>query len=279
MMNCVKHIHNTISNILLFSVFLGISGCTEKKQKEDYIARVNDSYFTREDLASLVDTSGLTSEEKDKLIKSWVYSEILYQSAVNDGITSEDEYVKIINDSKKKLAGSIYLNKIIDDEDFEISDDDLFSYYEKNKMYFKADETFFRLNRIYFNDENKAIKFRNAAIETNWQNALNIFDNDSSVIKKIESQVIKESHLFPVQIARIVKDFYPQEISIVITEKPGYYSLTQFLDKHPKGTDLPFESIRENVTKRLKAEMKIKAIEKHIKELYSKNDIEIKNEN
>src|SRR5690606_32128366 len=140
-------------------------------------------------------------------------------------------------------------------------------------------ETFFRLNRIYFNDENKAIKFRNAAIETNWQNALNIFDNDSSVIKKIESQVIKESHLFPVQIARIVKDFYPQEISIVITEKPGYYSLTQFLDKHPKGTDLPFESIRENVTKRLKAEMKIKAIEKHIKELYSKNDIEIKNEN
>ena len=279
MMNCVKHIHNTISNILLFSVFLGISGCAEKKQKEDYIARVNDSYFTREDLASLVDTSGLTSEEKDKLIKSWVYSEILYQSAVNDGITSEDEYVKIINDSKKKLAGSIYLNKIIDDEDFEISDDDLFSYYEKNKMYFKADETFFKLNRIYFNDENKAIKFRNAAIETNWQNALNIFDNDSSVIKKIESEVIKESHLFPVQIARIVKDFYPQEISIVITEKPGYYSLTQFLDKHPKGTDLPFESIRENVTQRLKAEMKIKAIEKHIKELYSKNDIEIKNEN
>lgn len=279
MMNCVKHIHNTISNILLFSVFLGISGCTEKKQEEDYIARVNDSYFTREDLASLVDTSGLTSEEKDNLIKSWVYSEILYQSAVNDGITGEDEYVKIINDSKKKLAGSIYLNKIIDDEDFEISDDDLFSYYEKNKMYFKADETFFKLNRIYFNDENKAIKFRNAAIETNWQNALNIFDNDSSVIKKIESQVIKESHLFPVQIARIVKDFYPQEISIVITEKPGYYSLTQFLDKHPKGADLPFESIRENVTQRLKAEMKIKAIEKHIKELYSKNDIEIKNEN
>lgn len=278
MMNCAKRLHNTISNILLLSVFFSISSCSEKREKEDYIARVNDSYFTREDLASLVDTSGLTSEEKHKLIKSWVYNEILFQSAESEGITSEDDYLKIINDSKKKLAGSLYLNKIIDGKDFEISDDDLLSYYNKNKLYFKADETFFKLNRIYFNDESKAIKFRNTAIETSWQSALNSFSNDSSVVKKTESQIIKESHLFPVQIAKILKDFYPQEISIVITEKPGYYSLTQFLDKYPKGTYLPFESIKENVSKRIKAEMKIKAIENHIKELYSKNDIEIKNE-
>lgn len=278
MMNCAKHLHNTISNILLLSAFLSIISCSEKKEKEDYIARVNDSYFTREDLASLADTSGLTSEEKHKLIKAWVYNEILFQSAESEGITTEDDYLKIINDSKKKLAASLYLIKTIGDKVFEISDDDLLSYYNKNKLYFKADEPFFKLNRIYFNDESKAIKFRNTAIETNWQNALNNFSNDSSVVKKTESQIIKESHLFPVQIAKILKDFYPQEISIVITEKPGYYSLTQFLDKYPKGTYLPFESVKENVSERIKAEMKIKAIEKHIKELYSKNDIEIKNE-
>lgn len=279
MMNYEKLIHNTVSSIIFFSVVLGISSCTEKKQKEDFVARVNDSYLTREDLASLVDTSGLTSEERNKVIKTWVYNELLYQIAVGDGITNEEEYLRIINDSKKKLAGSIYISKIIDEEDFEISDDDLSDYFEKNKMYFKADENYFKLNRTYFNDEDKAIKFRNTALETSWQNALNIFDNDSALISKMDLQVIKESNIYPIQIAKIIKDFYPQEISIVITEKPGYYSLTQFIDKYAKGAELPFEAIKENIAHRLKAEMKIKAIENHIKELYSKNDIEIKNEN
>lgn len=279
MMNYEKLIHNTLSSIIFFSVVLGISSCSEKKQKEDFIARVNDSYLTREDLASLVDTSGLTSEERNKIIKAWVYNELLYQTALSDGVTNEEEYSRIINDAKKKLAGSIYINKIIDEEDFEISDDELSDYYEKNKMYFKADENYFKLNRIYFNDEDKAIKFRNVAVESSWQNALNIFNNDSSISRRTESQVIRESQIFPLQIAKIIKDFYPQEISIVITEKPGYYSLTQFLEKYLKGSELPFEAIKENVTKRLQAELKIKAIENHIKELYTTNDIEIKNEN
>lgn len=279
MMNYEKLIHNTVSSIIFFSVVLGISSCSEKKQKDDFVARVNDSYLTREDLASLVDTSGLTSEERNKAIKTWIYNELLYQVAVSDGITKEEEYLRIIKDAKKKLAGSIYINKIIDEEDFEISEDDLYDYYDKNKVYYKADEILFKLNRVYFNDEDKAIKFRNTALETNWQNAVNIFDNDSALIRKIDLQVIKESNLYPIQIAKIMKDFYPQEISIVITEKPGYYSLTQFLDKYTKGSELPFEAIKENLAHRLKAEMKIKAIEKHIKELYSKNDIEIKNEN
>ncbi|MDT3694802.1 MAG: hypothetical protein ROY99_00335 [Ignavibacterium sp.] len=276
MINCVKLLHNTISSIILFSVVLIVVSCTEKKQKTEYIARVNDSYLTREVFASLVDTSGITAEEKENAVKLWVYDELLYQKAVSDGITNEENFLRIVNDSKRKLAGSIYINKIIDDEDFDISDDDLAEYYEKNKLYFRADEDYFQLNKIYFNNEDKAIKFRNIAVESGWQSALNMFENDLSVINKINLAVVKESNLYPVQIAKIMKDFFPQEISVVITEKPGSYSLVQFIAEYAKGSELPFESIKADVTKRYKTELKTVAIENHIKELYSKNDIEIK---
>ncbi len=276
MINYVKLLHNTLSSIILFSVVLIIGSCSEKKQKTEYIARVNDSYLTREAFASLVDTSGLTTEEKNNIIRLWVYDELLYQKAINEGITKKDDFLKIINDSKRKLAGSIYISQIIDDEDINISDDNLAEYYEKNKLYFTADEDYFKLNKIYFNNADKAIKFRNIAVESSWQNALNIFENDLSVVKKANMLVVKESNLYPVQIAKVIKDFYPQEISIVITEKPGYYSLVQFLAKYSKGSELPVESIKGEITKRYKAELKTEAIENHIKELYSKNDIEIK---
>ncbi len=276
MTNCVKLLHNIPSSIILFSVVLIIGSCSEKKQKTEYIARVNDSYLTGEAFASLVDTSGLTTEEKNNAIKLWVYDELLYQKAVSEGITKKDDFLRIINDSKRKLAGSIYINKIIDDKDFDVSDDDLSKYYEKNKLYFRTDEDYFKLNKIYFNNEDKAIKFRNIAVESGWQNALNTFENDLSVIDKLNLQMVKESNLYPVQIAKIMKDFYPQEISVVIRERPGYYSLVQFLAKYGKGSELPFESIKEEVKRRYKAELKTEAIENHIKELYSKNDIEIK---
>ncbi|HMN18741.1 MAG: peptidyl-prolyl cis-trans isomerase [Ignavibacteriota bacterium] len=276
MINCVRLLHNTINSIILFSVVLIFVSCSEKKQKTEYIARVNNSYLTREVFASLVDTSGITTEEKDNAVKLWVYDELLYQKAVSEGITKEEVFLRIINDSRRKLAGSIYINNLIDDEDFDISDDDLAEYYEKNKLYFRADEDYFKLNKIYFNNEDKAIKFRNIAVESGWQNALNMFENDLSVINKINLQVVKESNLYPVQISKIMKDFYPQEISVVISEKPGTYSLVQFIAGYTKGSELPFESIKEEVTNRYKAELKTKAIENHIKELYTKNDIEIK---
>ena len=62
--------------------------------------------------------------------------------------------------------------------------------------------------------------------------------------------------IYPVQLSRIIKDFYPEEISIVITEKPGYYSIVQLLNKLVKESVPPFELIKSKVEKRFIAEKK-----------------------
>ena len=90
MMNCEKHLIKTITNTILFCGLLVFTGCSKEIRKDDYLARVNESYLTREEFASLVDTSNLSLEQKDQIIKNWVYNEMLFQKAVEEGITERD---------------------------------------------------------------------------------------------------------------------------------------------------------------------------------------------
>jgi hypothetical protein len=275
-MNCEKHLTNTITNIILLSIVLATASCSKETRKKDFVARVNDSYLTREEFASLVDTTNLNSDQKEQVIENWVYDEILFQQAEKAGITKSSDYHKVIVSSKRKLAATMLLNDYISDEDFDFSENDLSVYYEKNKYYFRSSTNSYLINKVVFVDEDKAIKFRNTAINENWNNAVNIFLSDSSIRKNYSSYLVEENNIYPYQLSRIIKDFYPLEISIVITEKAGYYSIVQLLKNFPSGSILPFEIIKENVKKRYLSEKKNEIIKIYLKELYSQNEIEIK---
>jgi hypothetical protein len=275
-MNCEKHLTITITKIILFSIALATAGCSKENSKKDFIARVNESYLTREEFASLVDTTNLNPEQKDRIIKEWVHNEILFQQAEKDGITDEDEFKKIISNSKKQLAASILLENYTLDQELNSDDEELLEYYNKNKSYFVSDVNTFLMNRVYFTDEEKAIRFRNNAINADWGNAVITFTEDSSINKNYYLTLINENSVYPNQLSKIINDLYPQEISIVITEKPGYYSIVQLIKKISKGTILPFELINNDVKKRFLAEKKNQIIREYLKELYSQNEIEIK---
>lgn len=276
MMNCEKHLTNTLTKLFLLSIVLASAGCSKETNKKDFVARVNDSYLTREEFASLADTTTLNSDQKVQLIKNWIYDELLYQQAEKNGIVKSDEYQKIIVSSRKKLAAAIMLEQYSEDEKVDFADDELLAYYELNKDYFKNFADSYLINKVTFVDEDKAIKFRYAAINGNWETAVNFFTNDSSIRKSTLYELVEENNIYPYQLSRIIKDFYPLEISIVISEKAGYYSVTQLVRTFPAGTVLPFEVIKEVVKKRFISEKKTELIKKYLKELYSQNEIEIR---
>ncbi len=68
----------------------------------------------------------------------------------------------------------------------DFSDSDLLEYYESNKNYFRANTNYYLLNRVYFNSEDKAIKFRVAAIESDWNKAVSLFNSDSVFKAKLK---------------------------------------------------------------------------------------------
>ena len=276
MMNCEKHLIKTITSTILFCGLLLFIGCSEEIRKDDYLARVNGSYLTREEFASLVDTSNLTLEQKDQIIKNWVYTEMLFQKAVKEGITERVDYKRVLKNSNRQLAAAMLLEENALMEDLDYSDEELYNYYLMNKNYFKFNTDSYLINRVYFTDENKAIKFRDLALQKDWDKAINVFFKDSSIQNNPASQLVDENNIYPLQLSRIIKDLYPQEISLVITEKPGYYSLVQMLQSFLKDSVPPFDVIKTIVQKRFVAEKKNKIIEDYLIALYSQNEIEIK---
>lgn len=276
MTNCAKHLTNIKTNIFLLSIVLALVSCSEETKKKDFVARVNDSYLTREEFASLVDTANLKPDQEEQIIENWIYDEILFQQAKKNGITKTEEYNRIIYSSKKRLAAAMLLDDYAQDEESDISDEDLLKYYEINKNYFYSSAKNYLINKVVFVDADKAIKFRNTAIQENWETAVNIFLSDSSIRKNYSFQLVEENNIYPFQLARILKDFYPLEISILITEKAGYYSVVQLMKSFPANTTLPFEVIKDKIKQRFLAETKSQLIKEYLKELYSQNQVEIK---
>ena len=275
-MNCEAHLNKTLTKILFLFGVLVFAACSKEQKKDDFVARVNESYLTREDFASLADTANLNSAQKEQLIKNWIYQEVLFQAADKEGITTREDYLNIVNKSSNELAAAMLIDDYVSKEKINYSDEDLIDYYESNKNYFRLNTDAYLINKVTFNNEDNAIKFRSLALDSEWKKAVSAFVNDSSLIINTESDLVEESNIYPVQLSRIIKDFYPGEISIVITNKPGYYSIVQLLNKLGKESVPPFEIIKTKLEKRFLAEKKKELVEEYLKNLYSQNEIEIK---
>lgn len=276
MMNCEAHLNKPLTKILFLFGVLIFAACSKEQKKDDFVARVNDSYLTREDFASLADTANLNSAQKEQVIKNWIYQEVLFQAADKEGITNREDYLNIVNKSSNELAAAMLIDDYVSKEKINYSDEDLIKYYESNKNYFRLNTDAYLINKVTFNNEDNAIKFRSLALDSEWKKAVSAFVNDSSLIINTVSDLVEESNIYPVQLSRIIKDFYPEEISIVITNKPGYYSIVQLLNKLGKESVPPFELIKAKVEKRFIAEKKKALVEEYLKNLYSQNEIEIK---
>ena len=276
MMNYSKHLSQNLTKIFFLSSIIVILSCSKETKKEEFVARVNNSYLTREEFASLVDTSKLSPADKDQIIKDWIYRELLYQEAKNEKILNEKKYKNILETSSKELAAAMLINDQISSEEINLTDDDIQNYYVKNKNYFRLNDDSYLINKITFKLEDAAINFRSLAVESDWVKALNFFDSDSNLVSNSNSELIGENNFYPIQLMKIAKDLLPNEISIVINENNGYYSVVQMLGKYQKGTIPELQIIKPLVEKRLLSEKKRELINNYLKELYSKNEIEIK---
>lgn len=276
MMNFQKLLKLRASKFFFLSLIILLTNCSKEEKQKSYLAKVNDSYLTREELASLADTSNLNTSEKNSLIRDWIYNEVLYQKAVDEGITEDETFDKILQNSYRNLAIALLIQKVYNETEVEFKTSDLLAYYEKNKNYFTRQDDTYLINQARFKDELTAIKFREIAIESNWDKAKQFFENKNSV-EFIESGNLKALYeIYPLEVADAVRYLLPDEISIVIRDNQLSYNVVQLVKKIPAYEQFPFGIIQREVEKRYIAEQKSKHFENFLKELYSKSEIIIK---
>jgi PBP1b-binding outer membrane lipoprotein LpoB len=268
---------------ILFTAVL-LSGCGKEPAGTGYVARVNNSYLMENDLNELIDTTYgiIYSPEKDnnfyreEIIRGWIDKELLYQQAVKEKITDSDDFNKIMENTKKTLAGSLLLKRVSDDYNVAANPGDVEKFYQSRPEEFKLFINSYLLNIVSFNSEEEAIKFRNIVVQTNWETALNRAEKESLIFAQKAGVLLEEDEIYPVGLKNLIGALYPHEVSIVFKSASSFI-VAQLLEKYPEGTIPPFHLIKSKVERRFIAIEKQKFVSEYIKNLYADNEIEIKN--
>lgn len=265
-----KHLKK--NNLLLIIVAAAyFISCGKKSADGDFVARVNDVYLSGEEI-SLVENDA----QKEEFIRNWINNELLYNEAVKYGILDSDDFKTALEKSQKELAKAFLLKLVLSKENFKIETKELEEYYNKNKNDFLLANDAYLINKLSFNSEDKAILFRSTAIESDWNKALNIFKNDSTIKEEAASVLKYETELHPAILLRVVKQLIPSEISIVLQKDSSLFSVVQLIQNFRSGEIPPFNEIKTIVELRFLALKREQHLNNLLNELYSKNDIEIK---
>jgi hypothetical protein len=254
-----------------------LTGCGKEQPKTEYVARVNDAYLTEEELSSLIDTTMVKTLHKSEVIRNWVNREILFQKAKNEGILQKNDYQRLVKNSGKELAGVLLLDSYISSVTINFEQRDLINYFEEKSNDFKIADNSYLLNIVHFSNEDRAVEFRSLVLDSDWQKAINVFYEDSAIISNKNKVLLKEQNVSSIKVLRVVKRMHPLEISIVISEREGYYTVVQVLQKYLKGSVPSYNVIKQDVEKRYLEEKRKELLENYIKDLYSENEIEVIN--
>ncbi len=271
------NMHSSWKKIIEGIIFplLIISACSEIKKPDSYIAKVNDSYLTESEYAELIDSQFVSDASKSAVIKNWVRQEILYQEALKEGLTETKGFKETLENTKKQLAAALILEKIAAAAQPQFTNDELKDFFEENETSFKLPFNAYYLNRVNFSNRDAAVEFRTDLIMNGWDDAIKKSEQNSNLVNLENAVLVSEQDIQPVRLLRILEGLYPLEISIVIPDERGYYSVVQLLDKYTAGSIPAFHAVKSEVERRYKAALTELAVENYINELYSLSEVEI----
>jgi len=256
--------------ILIF--FLSIN-CQKKNEENNYIVRVNNSYLFEKDLNL---SQQAFNENKEELINNWIEDELLYQEALKKGLIENDEFKLKFEIAKKQIAKSLLLEKFFEDKKIDLNEVVLKDFYEKNKVAFKLKRKSFYLNQVVFNNEESALKFRDLLSSSNWKGITSLVNKNSGVESIINKKLFYDYELSNNFLYNIVNEIDENEITPVLELDDSIYTIIQLLKKF-NDNDIPdYNIIQEEVKEFFIQVERKKLLDDYLKELFSKNEIEIR---
>lgn len=274
----MKRLSN-LTNISFCSVLLAAAilyGCGRERTKKDFLARVDDSYLSKEDLALDYNTGTIQASRKNEYIRNWVETELFYQEALKNDITDEKIYNHTLNRSKKELAKAFLIDKILSETEIEYKPEELEEYYNSRKEEFRLFYDSYHYNSITFNDEDKAILFRSTLLESDWNRTSNVFHGDKSIVSEKTGIFQGDFQIQPYPVFAVIQELLPGETSIVLNTDPSHYTVFQLIRKYEKDEIPAFDVIKDRVEERFLMEKRRNIIRQYTKDLYSKYKVEIK---
>jgi hypothetical protein len=261
-------------NLFIILIILIITSCSKEEQKDKNVIKINDSYLTEEDLKSMLNDQLNRTKLKEELINEWIEDEVLYNEAKKEGILEEKDFQKIMNKSQKKLAIAFLINKIVEDQDFQIKDDEIKKFYDENKNEFKLIDDLYHFKSATFYNYDDAIKFREKLMESNWTISENLL-KAQKINYSISENYLYKNEVQPIQLLRILNLLEKDEVSLVIETDDGNFIVVQLIEKLSKNEIPQLDFVYKDVKEKLLLVKQKEFVHNYIKELISEHKLEI----
>lgn len=273
-MNCVKRLNlNIIFFLLSFVVLLS---CAKEEKSSKEIVRVNEVSLTEEELNNQLNENANHAKFREEFIQQWIESEVLYQSAVEDGITKTSQFNSLKDKAGKEIAISLYIQKMLEENASQISNDEIAKYYDKYVEDFRLEEDAYKLNVVYFNNFDQAVKFRSILIDSDWKKVVNTFKGDLSLVRESHGIICYPYNFPSTVIAKTTRNLQVGEVSVVIETEPNQFAIVQLIDRLLKGTIPPMNVIEPKVKERLIIVKQKEFVRDYINKLIEDYNVEIK---
>ncbi len=275
-MNLKKLLSKILISIAAVVCFLFLAAaCSKKEKSNSIVAKVNDSILTEDDLNVALSQERNSGKYREEYIQNWIEKEVLSQQASKKGIQDDAQFKFIADQNKKELTVAMFINKILDENNIEITDDEIKSYFESNKEDFRLTDNAYLLNRIYFNNFDKAVQFRNNVLNTDWNRALNVFNSEQSLVESSLQKLYFQYQIQPITLLRIVNNLEDSETSIILETEPMKYAIVQLISKYDNNSIPPIEVIKERVKERLTIIKKKEFLKNYIDKLIAEHNTEV----
>lgn len=263
------------TNLFVLTVIAALccSGCGDRSKESKPIAGVNDSYLSEQEFLAITDSS-VAPADRAGALQQWVKTEVLYQKAVEEGITNEPAFLTTAERAKKEIAATMLLDKMVSGKTFGVTREEIASYYDRNKPEFLLHAPSLRYHVCYTRDERVAEQFRTAALEVGWQNAQKHFEGRKD-IQFFSSLLREEGDVESRALYFALKAIEPGEISLVLRTERGLFFTASLISAYAQGALIPFSDAAPEIEKRLSEKKKAAYLEKEIQALYTKSKITI----
>lgn len=276
MMYCRKLLSNSLVPIIVFLLTAPLfTGCGEEKKSSGYAARVNDSYLSQNELNERTGYDSLNPSVRTEYVQNWVQSELLYQTAISEGITKEGEYNFLVEKAKKEIAAALLKKKVTEDFHIAFEENDLKKYYDQHPDYFRINDMGFLFDQVTFTGESQATEFHEIAVSKGWDIALHLLNGKKSAAENNNSIFRLDHQLETGVLYRVLHFLNENEISQVLHTSPSVYTVVRLEKTFQQGSIPPFPAMKNVVEERMVNQRKVELLDEYIKGLYDKNKIDM----
>lgn len=258
----------------IFTLF-AFFGCANEQKPIDYIARVNDTYLTKEDLAKMLpdtDNSKFTNLEHIKsVVSSWVKNEILYENAKQYHFDKNESISYKVNNYKKNLIIDSYIQFLLQ-SNVTVSDSEIRDYYINNRKSFIRTTAEAKVTHVIVAGFEEANQIKSVLLSRNAREIEKLFSKyvfETKTVRRGESLKEIDKNIF---------ESRPRNIIGPIPSDYGYHVI-EVLSRFGKGSVRQIDDVRDEILQRI-TQTKIQLYHNDLLDsLLLSTDFDIKQEN